>query len=64
MPEVTIAHEKKLLNKVMLDSIFCNLPKGDPLHKVILMIVNDIVYRAAVQSRNAETIESLELLLY
>ena len=49
-----------LLNKVMLDSIFCSLPKVDPFYKAILRVINDVEYEAAVQSGNAETVEGLD----
>ena len=60
MLELAIVYKKKLLNKVMFDSIFCSLLKGDPLHKMILGVINDVVYEAAAQSGNAETVESLD----
>ena len=60
MVEQVIVYERKLLNKVMFDSIFCSLSKGDPFHKVLLGVINDVVYEAAAQSGNAETIENLE----
>ena len=60
MLEVAVVYEKNLLNKVMFDSIFCSLSKGDPFHKVLLGVINDVVYEAAAQSGNAETVEALE----
>ena len=60
MLEVAVVYEKNLLNKVMFDSIFCSLSKGDPFHKVLLGVVNDVVYEAAAQSGDAETAETLE----
>ena len=60
MVEQTVVYDRKILNKVMFDSIFCSLSKGDPFHKVLLGVINDVVYEAAAQSGNAETVEALE----
>ena len=44
----------------MFHSVFCSLPKVDPFYKVILLVINDVEYEAAVQSGNAKTVEGLD----
>ena len=60
MVEQVVVYDRKILNKVMFDSIFCSLSRGDPFHKVLLGVINDVVYEAAAQSGNADTVEALE----